>query len=48
LNLKEEKMSEPKKEKKETESPFKQPFYCHLKNGKWDRKFRDKNGKVIE
>jgi hypothetical protein len=25
-----------------------QPFYCHWKNGKWDKKFRDKNGKVIE
>jgi hypothetical protein len=25
-----------------------QPFYCHLKDGKWDGKFRDKSGNVVE
>jgi len=25
-----------------------QPFYCYIVKGKWDRKFRDKDGKIVE
>ncbi len=26
----------------------KQPFYCHWRNGEWDKKFRDKDGNIVE
>jgi hypothetical protein len=35
-------------EKPGEEALRQQPFYCHLKNGKWDKKFRDKDGNVVE
>ncbi|MCX6738787.1 MAG: hypothetical protein NT098_01885 [Candidatus Parcubacteria bacterium] len=35
-------------EPKVSQKTFKQPFYCHWRNGEWDKKFRDKDGNVVE
>lgn len=33
---------------KDVKKQPKQPFYCHLVNGEWDRKFRNKDGNIVE
>ena len=38
-----------KREETPSKKPeFKQPFYCHWKGGKWDGKFRDVFGNIVE
>ena len=38
----------PSEEPGVSQKTFKQPFYCRWQNGEWDKKFRDKDGNIVE